>query len=210
MARRERLAVVAVVLLSGLALAACGGQAVGTQRPVQGPTVAQAPPATAAPQSGDPLDGAAEGFTTVDVVFLQQMLGHHQVAAQLAEMASSRADAPRVREVAQQMAAETASEDRRMSRWLQVIGIDPSAVLATGGHSHGGGPTPEDLTDLGTRTGAAFDAQFVRLALEHSIGAIDLTRAEAVQGSNSTLKRFAADIARRESDRSVELPTLAG
>ncbi len=189
-----------------LGLAACGGPAPAAA-PVQGPVAPKAGTATAAPSDGLTVVPTAEGYNVADVVFLQQMIGHHQLAIQLARSADARSQSAPVRALADTVLAESDSEDTQMTVVLSSLGIDAGTAVA-GGHSHSGGPTAEDVAALATKSGTAFDTSFVDLMTEHSLGATQLARAEAAEGSNTALKQFAAAVATRESDRTVELAEL--
>jgi uncharacterized protein (DUF305 family) len=181
-----------LVLITG-----CGGPP-----PEQGPAASAGTavaPATPAPDLG---------YNVADVVFLQQMIGHHELAIQLAQEGKSRGREPQLRQLAETVLAESDGEVRQMSIVLRSLGIDLGAAAFGGSHAHSGGPTAEDVTALAGKSGSDFDRAFVGLMLEHSLGATQLARAEAQEGSNTALKRFAAGIAQRESDRTITLAAL--
>lgn len=153
------------------------------------------------PDAPPPGMTVEDGFTIADVVFLQQMIPHHQLALRMSDMAITRASSPGIKALARQLTSDL-GEVRQMSGWLLSLGIDPG-LAGGGGHNHDGGPTAQDLANLANLSGVAFDGSFRDLIMRHSLGAIELAHAEVKQGSNAGTRRLAAQIATRESNRVI-------
>ncbi len=188
----RRLAAIAALFVL---LAGCSGS-----RAAAAPEGAAAPVGTTA----SPPAVVDLGYNVADIVFLQQMIAHHQVAAQLAGAASSRATSKEVQQLAATVLDESTSEVRQMSASLTSLGIDPGEAQF-GGHTHGGGPTEADIAALYASSGVAFDRSFTDLMTSHSLGATQLAQAEIQEGTNTAAKNLAAGIVRRESDRTLAL-----
>ncbi len=152
--------------------------------------------------SVEPLE-PGEPLNVTDVVFLQEILGHYLGAAQLAKLAVDRGSSDQVRQAGLDIRRDSAEQIRRISLWLSSIGIDPRSVSAVG-HDHGGS-AQDDITELGSLSGADFDRSVVDLMLKHSLGAVEICKAEAQTGSQHQVREFAAAVAARESDRVVRL-----
>lgn len=184
--------VIAVSLAAALALTGCAesGTPGADDRGRTAPTL-QGP--IAAPVASAEL-GA---FNVADVVFLQQMVPHHEQALQIAGLATGRASAPDVRAVADGVRATLPGEVRQMSTWLAALGI-PLGPGSDTLHAHGGGMSEADVTALAALTGAEFDAEFLELMIQHQTGAVELASAEASAGENVAARALAAAISDRE------------
>lgn len=187
--------IVVSVVLSGCASpesapAASTGPALGPPLPA-GPALP-----TQAPDPGEP-------FNIYDIVFIQQMIPHHQQTLEMAELAATRATDPRLRRVASGVLAVLPGEIQQMSYALASLGIDPTTLA--GGHAHAGGMTEGDVAALASLSGTEFDDRFRDLMIDHSLGAVTQAREEAQLGENGPTTRLAVEIARRESDQVLTL-----
>jgi uncharacterized protein (DUF305 family) len=167
--------------------------------------------ATAAPAvptpSAAPVPGQDAGFTAQDVTFMEQMITHHSEAIRLTTIALAHTADPGIRQIADGERGAALTEVQQMSDWLFSIGIKPPVGDDAAVHSHGGGMTEADVNQLDTMSGAAFDARFLDLLTQHSLGALPIAQDEARGGANAGATELAGQIARRESDQVTRLAT---
>lgn len=191
----NRCRTVLIALVLGMAATACGDAVESIDVPaVAGPGSAGPSDGVAGSSPANPVPG--EAFNAADIEFLVAMLPHHIEARRMTELAERRADSPDVRALASRTRAAQAPEVEVMARWLQSLGIE--APTAGGGHAHGGAMTEQDVRELATLSGSAFDRRFLDLLTDHSVGATTLARAETSGGLNSGVRQLAATVVERE------------
>jgi uncharacterized protein (DUF305 family) len=186
----------AAVALS-LTLAACGGTA-GT--PSNTPPAAAPTPATA--QSG-------QQFNDADIRFTQMMIPHHRQAVAMAELATERAQNQDVKTLAQRIKNEQDPEIQTMTGFLKAWGAPaPTADNSMSGMNHSnmnngdmsgtadmpGMMSPEQMTQLSSATGTAFDRMFLQMMIAHHQGAVTDAQREQSDGKNEQAKALASNI----------------
>lgn len=185
-------AAIGAIALSGL-LAACGG---GTESTT-----------TTEPAAGAPAGSAAVSAerNDADVRFAQMMIPHHRQAVEMAQIALDRAESPEVKELAEQIRSAQDPEIATMTGFLQAWGVEVPAAGSVGGMGHGGTSgvnpsmmsgmmTPEQMGQLGSASGAAFDMLFLQMMIVHHEGAIADSQRELTEGINPQAKELATQI----------------
>lgn len=186
-----------VRLLAGCALAAlaAGGSALAQDAPIVQPGAPGQAPRTLTAQDAATL--AANRFSADDVRFMQDMIGHHYQAVQMADLVGTRTNRQGVIDAAGRIKAAQADEIAFMQRWLRERGADapdPAADQMHGmdhggmdhsGMNHGGAAghgtmagmaTPEQMAALAAAQGVAFDRQFLTLMIAHHEGAVTMVQ----------------------------------
>ncbi len=144
-----------------------------------------------------PVDQAVlEPMSVVDVVFLQQMVPHHEQALAIVDTAVTRSADPAVRGAAEEVGAPLPAELRTMTLWLASVGLAPDG--SAGAHAHAGGMSDEDVARVRAASGAELDELLLPLLIDHQVGAVELARSAAATGSNAAVRGLAATIAERE------------
>jgi uncharacterized protein (DUF305 family) len=209
MRTHTRTLVVAVALAGALVLVGCGGS---SQRPM------------AAISGNHPLATAsspASSFNDADVMFAQQMIPHHRQAVQMAQMAPSHTQNPKVRDLAARIAAEQAPEIQTMTGWLHTWGkpvptgtpgmMSPMpGMMGSPGRGMSGPSMPgmmsqQEMSQLMARHGAHFDHMFLQMMIKHHQGAIEMARTEQSQGVNPAAKKLARQI---ETSQTAEIAQM--
>ncbi|MCG5466592.1 DUF305 domain-containing protein [Micromonospora sp. MED01] len=209
-----RRTVLAGAALSALLVtAACGGNDMGMDHGSGSPAV-----------SSSSSDSAA--FNDADVMFAQMMIPHHEQAVGMADLASTRASDPELKDLAAKIKAAQDPEISTMKGWLTAWGKPTAApadhsmpaMSSAPGHnmSDMSSPTPgasgmpgmmsdQEMADLKAAQGTEFDKMFAQMMIAHHNGAIDMAKTEQAQGSNPDAKALATQIA---SDQATEVQTL--
>lgn len=197
--------------------ASAGDVPSGARREVV-PTPVEAP-STGAPilvpgRPGEPVATATPGQTVLpggpqwndaDVAFAQGMVPHHAQALEMSALAPERAQEPRVREVAERIAAAQGPEIRVLAQWLDDRGEEvPAAGDAHDAHAghgadagHGGMAgmaSPEEMAELTAARGAEFDRTFLQLMIRHHEGALTMGGQAQVDGSDPIIQEMSADV----------------
>jgi len=172
-------------------------------------------PTTSGQDNGQPTPTAsvAPGMehNEADITFAQGMIPHHQQAIAMADLATTRAATPRVKDLAAKIKAAQGPEIEEMTNWLTDWGatVPPSGMP---GHDMGSGATAmpgmmsdQDMTALDTATGAAFDRMFLQMMIIHHQGAVQMAQTEQQQGRNPGAKALAQQI---ETDQNAEIQQM--
>ncbi|MEU6981970.1 DUF305 domain-containing protein [Streptomyces sp. NPDC046324] len=199
----RKLALTGAAAVASLLLSACGsatdsaGDAASGTNPGSGPSV-----------SGSP---AADAFNDADVAFAQAMIPHHQQALEMAKLADGRAEDAGVKKIVADVEKAQDPEIRTMRSWLKAWGRPESAGRSGHGGGHGAGHamagmmSEQDMKDLESLRGKAFDRKFAELMIAHHEGAVEMAKTEQKDGRDATAKKLADDVVRTQSAEITEL-----
>jgi uncharacterized protein (DUF305 family) len=137
-----------------------------------------------------------------DRAFVREMVPHHQMAVEMAEMARMDADHKKIRLLAKRVIRAQDAEISRMRAIAKTLGVTPEAMPEDGQMSE---QMMKDLDTLGVSMddsgmmmdmhelhGAKpFDRKFIDMMIPHHQGAIRMARAEVAKGINKSLRRLA-------------------
>ncbi|RBY84453.1 DUF305 domain-containing protein [Blastococcus sp. TF02A-30] len=145
-------------------------------------------------------------FNDADVTFAQGMIPHHQQAIEMAQMASERAQDPRVLGLASRIEAAQQPEIETLTGWLKEWGAEDDGM---GGMEHGGGMmSEEDMNALMAASGAEFDRLFLEQMIEHHTGAVEMATTEAGEGQNTEALAMANNIRDTQNAEIAEMRQL--
>ena len=234
MTTKTRLGVAAIAASLAFVLAACSGgsqSGTATSGTTSGTTSARSTSSPASiSASASATATATATFNDADVAFAQMMIVHHQGAIQMADLAPSRAQNQDVLALAARIKAAQAPEIDQMTSWLTAWGaaapsmMSGSATSGTGGMDHGGmdmgGTTSaaessamsmpgmmsgDQMQQLESASGAAFDKMFLELMIVHHQGAVEMAETEIADGSNPEAVALAQKI---KSDQTAEIAEI--
>lgn len=195
--RTRRLTVAGTALLTAALLAGCGGN---------GHDTGDAGHDTGTPTAAVPSDAA---FNAADVTFATDMIAHHQQALDMAEIATTRASSPEVKDLAARIAAAQDPEIDLMSGWLRDWDQPvPSTAPGAGHGEHAGMPgmmTDQEMTDLMTASGPDFDRMFLQMMIRHHGGAVEMARTASQQGQHPDVRELAEKVA---TDQTAEIDEM--
>jgi uncharacterized protein (DUF305 family) len=171
---------------------------------------AETPAAGSSATDESSADQSAE-FNDADVAFAQGMIPHHEGALTMAEVATDRASAPRVVDLAERIEAGQDPEIDLMTGWLEEWGQSlPEGSEGMGGMDHGsegmGGMDhgSDGMEGMGMEDmpagGPEFDRMWLEAMIEHHEGAVEMARTEIEDGRNAE----AVDLARLISDTQTQ------
>lgn len=156
---------------------------------------------------------SAAAHNQADIAFAQGMIPHHQQAVQMAELAQSRANDPRVKDLAAKIEAAQAPEIEEMTTWLTNWGAPLPSAPAGEPDAHGGAHgsttgampgmmTDQDMAALEAASGDEFDRMFLEMMIRHHEGAVEMATIEQQQGQNPAAKALAEKI---HADQTTEI-----
>lgn len=140
-------------------------------------------------------DGAI--YTVADVEFMQGMIAHHAQAIYMSRMAAAHNANPRVLRLANKIDQSQVAEIAIMQGWLrrnEQIAPDTSSWRTM---TMPGMLTAEQLTQLDSARGTAFDRAFLTLMIQHHEGAIQMVKdlfATPRAGQEVDVNVFANDV----------------
>ena len=202
----------ASALASVALLAACGSDDGGAGTATQPPQTTQAADVAASTTTAvAPPENAPATFNDADVAFAQGMIAHHEQAIEMAEMALDPAVGARaeVVDLATRIQAAQDPEIQQMTAWLTAWG-QPLA-MTTDGHEMSemeGMMTAEEMDELGSMTGEAFDAMWLQMMIEHHQGAIAQSTTEEDTGVNADAVALAGQIISAQQAEIDEMQAL--
>jgi len=153
-------------------------------------------------------DGARPG--AVDVGFSRDMAAHHLQGVEMANLATDHSEDPAVRGLAFDIATTQTNQVGRMQGWLALWGYsptggDPMAWMGGDmGHMHmdAGGTllmpgmaTEDELANLRSLSGPAFDVEFLRLMIRHHQGGLEMAQYAQAHGETEVVRTLAKSIA---------------
>ena len=140
------------------------------------------------------ITGQPAGFNADDLVFVKNMIPHHQQAIDLSAMVPERSTNPDVVAMAEQISAAQQPEINAMRVFLVQWNENPQDDT----HSGGGDHTPmqgmvDDATmaRLKTLKGEEFDTLWLESMISHHQGAVEMAKAEVANGQNDDVKSMA-------------------
>jgi len=145
---------------------------------------------------GDPTDPAAASFNVSDVRFVQDMIGHHEQAIEMATLVAGRSRRPQLIKFAAGIAAMRQAEISTMRRWSARWNQPTPPATAM---EHAGPPLPGmlgrgQLDWLKLIKGPRFDLGFVTMMDTHHGGAIEMAQTELRAGASAEVKALARRI----------------
>jgi uncharacterized protein (DUF305 family) len=147
---------------------------------------------------------AAQAKTTpADRAFVREMVPHHEMAVEMAEMARMKADHRRIKTLAKSIIEDQNAEIRQLTAIRKRLNVKP---LPSGHDEHEAmmrdaetlGLTMDEMgmdMDMDELEGAKpFDKPFIDMMITHHQGAIRMARAELDKGGNAQLRAIARAI----------------
>ncbi|MEU4694230.1 DUF305 domain-containing protein [Actinoplanes sp. NPDC023714] len=138
------------------------------------------------------LDGTT--YNAIDVAYVQMMIGHHEQALVMADLAPGRAANAGLKRLAERISAGQKLEIDYFKSWLK----DRNQPESDPSHDHStmpGGQTDEEIAALTAATGADFDRRFVAMMTEHHQGAQQMAGDLLRSGSDERLSELANESA---------------
>ena len=195
--RRPKILLAALSLLAiSLVVAACGGGGTDSS-----------------------TDSGGSAASTVDQAFVAEMIPHHELAVEMAEVAQDQGEHPEVTELADEIIESQKAEIEEMKPIADELGEGESEEMEMEGHTmegmsgsgsmeEGGSSMGQDakvlglsMDEMGMSMSAVslddvrpFDRAFIDMMTPHHEGAIAMAEAEVAKGENSQLKHLAKRI----------------
>ncbi len=167
--------------------------------------------------------GGQGAHNDADVAFARHMVPHHQQAVDMAELATSRAANPKVKDLATRIKQAQDPEIQLLNGWLKQWGAPsavstPPSVMEHGstdtsapGADHGaeaGMMTEAEMRELEQASGGAFDRLFLQMMIWHHEGAIEQSKIEVEKGANVEAKALAQRIIETQQKEITEMQEL--
>jgi uncharacterized protein (DUF305 family) len=162
------------------------------------------------------LPGAAQakGVTATDRAFVREMVPHHEVAIEMAEMARMQATHQRNKTLAKSIIDDQNAEIRQLTAIRKRLEVKP---LPSGSADHEA--MMRDAETLGLSmdemgmdmdmdeldAAKPFDRAFIDMMITHHQGAIRMARAELAKGRSSQLRAIAGAIVAAQKGEIIEL-----
>jgi uncharacterized protein (DUF305 family) len=193
----RRLATVSITLALATTLAACGSDE---------SSVSDTTTATGSTASAE--------MNEADVEFAQGMIAHHEQAIEMAEIAldPSRGASPEVVDLATRIQGAQDPEVQLMTAWLTAAG-EPVAMDTSEGHDMSSMPgmmTAEQMDEMASLTGAAFDTVWLEMMIAHHEGAVSQSETVKREGSNPDVLALADAIIAAQQGEIDEMKALLG
>ncbi|RBM22989.1 DUF305 domain-containing protein [Streptomyces sp. PT12] len=197
-------AVAASATAAALLLTGCGGDDGDQGHGEHGQDRPTPDAASSAPASNGEHNAA-------DVAFAQGMIPHHRQAVDMAELAPEQGASDEVLALAERIRAAQDPEIETLSGWLAAWGEQvPGEGMDHTGHDMGGMMSAQEMAELENASGAAFDAAFLEMMVEHHEGAVEMATDELADGSYPPALDLAEDIVASQSAEIEEMNGMLG
>ena len=148
-----------------------------------------------------------------DVMFVQEMIPHHQQAVEMADLALDPAHqaSPGVKDLATRIKTAQAAEIIDMNAWLVEWGADPSEGQMDHGnmdHDAMGMMSSNDMTALANAKGAAFDRLWLEGMIMHHEGALTMASHIATRGDDARVQQLSDAIEQSQTAEITEMRAL--
>ncbi|MFE6337669.1 DUF305 domain-containing protein [Streptomyces sp. NPDC057798] len=198
----RRATAVSTAATAALVLAACGGNGSGSAHN-NGHDASPSASASAPAQEGD--------HNAADTAFAKGMIPHHRQAIEMADLAATRAESAEVKKLAEEIKKAQDPEIKTLSGWLTSWGEQvPAEGAGHEGHDMSGMMTAEEMKQLKSASGKAFDTAFLTLMIKHHEGAVAMAKTEQAEGTYQPAKDMADQIITSQSAEIARMNTLLG
>lgn len=174
------------ILFAGTAICLLGTSALAQDVPIIQPGAPGEAPRSLS--SDEAIELADNSYSQDDVIFMQDMIIHHQQAVDMAELVADRSAREEIVEIAGRINASQADEIAFMQEWLEERGEHAPDPAGSHGMDHGdhdhhahmdhstmaGMATPEQMAQLAESEGVTFDILFLELMIAHHEGAVEM------------------------------------
>jgi len=152
---------------------------------------------------------ADTSYTFDDVLFLQQMIPHHEQAILLSTLAPDRTNSESILDLAKRIESSQHDEILFMKDWLGSRGEDSHHIKISNHHMKMMGmATKTQIEELSALNGFSFDDLFLRLMIAHHRGAIQMVehlKNQPGSAFDQVLNDFVSDL---DNDQSVEIERM--
>ena len=156
-------------------------------------------------------DLAGIQYSAGDVMFLQGMISHHAQAMEMSALVESRSNRDTMNLLAERISLSQDDEISMMQDWLRERDLEVPSMDAH--HANGynlmpGMLTNEDMSQLESASGDAFDRLFLEFMIEHHEGALEMVENLLDQrgaAQDPVLYAFTSDVT---SDQSAEIDRM--
>lgn len=151
-------------------------------------------------------------YTSADVRFMQNMIGHHTQALEMVALLAERTERETMRLLGKRIEISQADEIQMMRDWLKARGEalpDPHAHHAPNATLMPGMLTAAEMQRLAGAAGGEFDRLFLELMIRHHEGAlimVDELFSSAGAGQQSDIFAFASDV---DVDQRMEIERMS-
>ncbi|KAA5837216.1 DUF305 domain-containing protein [Saccharopolyspora hirsuta] len=144
----------------------------------------------------------AQTADDVDAEFTAMMIPHHYQAILMSELAPDRASDPALKSLSDRIRTEQGLEIKMLQGWQGRNGLPvtdaPTAYEEMLGMpemiEHMGMATREEMDQLATLSGPAFDRMYLDLMIPHHEGAVHMLQDVILHGSDQDLNQMAQDM----------------
>jgi uncharacterized protein (DUF305 family) len=189
------------VVTSILVLSACGQSEDTTALP----TTSSSP----SPTASESTNSATE-LNVDDAMWLAMMLAHHQQAVDMTDFTLEQTKNQEIRDLATAIRGAQYPEMEYMNGILYEGGYrEPIDVENHLTHMQGM-LTAEEMSALGSLSGAEFDKAFLESMIKHHEGAVSMSENMLVSGTNTQVKELAAKIIEAQNQEIVKMQVMLG
>lgn len=166
---------------------------------------AAAPPTTTPPTAAAATAGSASAVhNDADVTFVENMIPHHTQAVAMSQLVTGHTANPKITALATQIAQAQGPEITQMQGFLSSWNVAAAPTGSMGGMAGMGGMggtsgmsgmmTDQQMQQLDSANGAAFDRMWLQMMTEHHNGAVEMAQTELRDGQNPEAKALAQKI----------------
>ncbi len=150
------------------------------------------------------------GYTTADVEFMQNMIGHHDQALIMAALVPTHTASSTIHKAAEKIRISQRDEIEFMQGWLEARGQPLPQGMTMHSMHMPGMLTQEQLEHLNEARGPEFDRLFLEFMIHHHRGALEMVEtllADRGAAQDPEIFRFVTDV---DADQRAEIFIMQG
>ena len=155
-------------------------------------------PGAATPNQSGVEIADSTAFSSMDIMFAQMMIPHHQQAVDMGVIAAAKSSDEEVLKLAAAISSEQEPEIELMRSWLTAAGASEDMGHAM--HGMDGMLTEEQMAALLNASGSEFDELFLRGMIAHHEGAIDMAQM-VIDSANPEVRGLAEAIVASQQEQ---------
>lgn len=163
----------------------------------------------------------SEDFNDADVDYATGMIQHHAQALSMVDLTVGRKLSPELTKLTEQVRAVQGPEIETMVDWLNEWDQPVPETMRDHVNAHGGGEvetdpqmpgmmSSEQLDELGSARGAAFEQLWLEMMIEHHRGAIEMAEAERSAGEMPEVIDLAEAVIAAQQEEIEQMEALLG
>lgn len=153
-------------------------------------------------------DSTQAKLNHVDVMFLQEMIPHHQQAVDMATLAEIHSTNKQLLDLAIGIKTAQTAEIADMTKWLSDDGQSTQEMPGMEMSGMGGMMSESEMADLSAAQGVSFDKLFLTGMIAHHEGALAMAKQIIANGTDARVRTLATNVLTSQASEIATMKTM--